>query len=311
MIKKIEFFFDSADGIHKLHAIKWIPEIEHPVSILQVVHGMAEYIDRYDDFATYMASRNILVVGDDHLGHGKSVGPMDTKGYFCDKDAPKVLVEDEHTLQKRMQEEYPGVPYFVLGHSMGSFITRNFLAQYGKEIQGAVICGTGMQSKMILTISTALSAFLTLFQGKEHVSKFMDHACFGNYNKEIENPGTPYDWLTHDAACVDAYMQDPDCGFVFTLNGFSTLFQLIRKLHDQTYVNRMPKELPIFIAAGREDPVGNYGKAVEGVYHAFRDMGMKDVSCRLYENMRHEIINETEKETVYEDLYRWIDHHIG
>ena len=104
MIKKIEFFFDSADGIHKLHAIKWIPEIEHPVSILQVVHGMAEYIDRYDDFATYMASRNILVVGDDHLGHGKSVGPMDTKGYFCDKDAPKVLVEDEHTLQKRMHQ---------------------------------------------------------------------------------------------------------------------------------------------------------------------------------------------------------------
>ena len=310
MIKKEEFFFDSKDGIHKLHAIKWIPEDENPVSILQVVHGMAEYIDRYDDFATYMAERNILVVGDDHLGHGKSVGAGETKGYFCDSDAPKVLVEDEHTLQKKMQEAYPGVPYFVMGHSMGSFITRNYLTQYGKEIQGSILCGTGMQPKWLLTVSMALTGLLTCFQGQGHVSKFMDKACFGNYNKAIEKPRTTSDWLTHDEACVDAYLQDPDCGFVFTLNGFMTLFRLIMQLHNKAYVNQMPKELPVFIAAGREDPVGNYGKAVEQVYHSYRDMGMQDVSCRLYENMRHEILNETEKETVYKDLYRWLDHHI-
>lgn len=311
MIKKEEFFFDSKDGIHKLHAIKWIPENENPVSILQLVHGMAEHIERYDDFATFMAERNILVVGDDHLGHGKSVANENDKGYFCDDDAPKVLVEDEHTLQKRMQEEYPGVPYFVMGHSMGSFVTRNYLAQYGAEIQGSVLCGIGMQPKLLLTVSIALTRLLTFFQGKKHVSKFLDYVCFGSYNKEIENPRTGSDWLTHDEACVDAYIQDPDCGFIFTLNGFMTLFHLIKQLHNQTYVNQMPKDLPIFIVAGREDPVGNYGKAVEGVYHAYQDMGMQDVSCRLYENMRHEILNETEKETVYRDLYRWLDRHIG
>lgn len=306
MVKKEEFYFDSNDKKNKLHAVKWVPECEKPVSILQIVHGMAEYIERYDAFANYMAERGILVVGDDHLGHGKSVGSGGIKGYFCEKDAANVLVEDEETLKNRTQEEYPGVPYVIFGHSMGSFITRNYLAKHGDEVQGAVICGTGMQPKALLKFSIGLANVLKLFQGDKHPSNLLNVAAFGSYCKKIENPKTVFDWLTHDEACVNAYIADPDCGFTFTINGFRTMFQLILNLQDTEYVRKMPKDLPVFLIAGCEDPVGDYGKAVDLVYHSYQKIGMQKASCKLYEKMRHEILNELEKETVYQDVYEWL-----
>lgn len=301
-----EFYFDSNDKKSKLHAVKWIPECEKPVSILQIVHGMAEYIDRYDGFATFLAERGILVVGDDHLGHGKSLGENGTKGYFCEGPADKILVEDEQTLKKIMQQEYPDVPYFIFGHSMGSFITRNYLAQYGNEVQGAVICGTGMQAKGLLQFSLGLTKVLKLFQGDKHPSNLLNVAAFGSYCKKIDNAKTVFDWLSHDDAVVNAYIADPDCGFTFTINGFRTMFQLIFNLHDRSYISGMPKELPLLLIAGHEDPVGDYGNAVEGVFKSYKELGMQHVDCKLYDNMRHEILNELGKETVYQDVYSWI-----
>ena len=158
MVKKEDFYFDSRDGEHKIHAVRWIPDIDKPACILQVVHGMAEYIDRYDDFARFLADRGILVVGDDHLGHGKTVNPGEPYGYFCKEDAPTVLVRDEHRLKKMMHEQHVGVPYIILGHSMGSFITRNYLLKYGRGIDGAIIVGTGMQPKPVLKCALAVAA---------------------------------------------------------------------------------------------------------------------------------------------------------
>ena len=157
MSRKEEFYFDSRDGEHRLHAVKWIPEAQKPVCVVQIIHGMTEYVDRYDEFADYLAKRDILVVGDDHLGHGKSVREGETYGYFCREDAATVLVRDEHRLKKMTQEQYAGVPYIILGHSMGSFILRNYLTRYGSGIDGAVIMGTGMLSKPMLYAKTALA----------------------------------------------------------------------------------------------------------------------------------------------------------
>lgn len=306
MVSVKELYFESHDGIHKIHAVKWIPDTEKPVCILQIVHGMAEHIERYDDFARFMAAQNILVVGDNHLGHGGSVLPNEPQGYFCQKDAAQVLVEDEKTLCDAMKKEYPEVPYVMLGHSMGSFIARNYLAQFGDTLQGAVIMGTGMQPLGLLKISTMLTSFLKVVQGEKHISKFLNTVAFGSYCKKITAPKTDFDWLTHDEKIVEAYEKDPDCGFVFTINGFATLFQLIKKLHDKNYIQQMPKTLPVFFVAGKEDPVGDYGVAVEKVYQSFADMGMKNVSCKLYDNMRHEILNEIDKMQVYKDLMKWI-----
>lgn len=306
MIRKEEFYFDSRDQKNKIHAIKWIPDVEKPVCIFQIVHGMAEHIDRYDEFARFLAGKGILVVGDDHLGHGKSVPEGGTYGYFCEEDAANVLVRDVHRLKKIMQEQYPGVMYLILGHSMGSFILRNYLFRYGSGVNGAIIAGTGMQSKATLFFARTVTAIQKFFCGSKHVGKFIDKASFGSFNNRFMPVRTQCDWLSREEANVDRYLADPMCGFVFTLNGFATLFQLIHNCYDVEKIESMPKMLPVFLIAGADDPVGNYGKSVEKVYQSYLDHGMQNVQMKLYEKDRHELLNETDRELVYGDIYRWI-----
>ena len=310
MVKKQDFYFDSRDGRHRLHGIRWVPEVSRPICLLHVVHGMSEYIDRYDEFARYLADRGVLVVGDDHLGHGDSVEPGEPYGYFCKEDAATVLVRDEHRLKKMTQEQYPGVPYIILGHSMGSFITRNYLMRYGTGVNGAVIVGTGMQSKATLLCARALAALQGAFFGEEHVSKLVDKAAFGVYNKKIKEPKTSFDWLSRNEDNVRGYVNDPRCGFIFTVNGFQTLFKLIYQLHDQEQLRNMPVNLPVFFLSGAQDPVGGYGKGVEQAYESFRKIGMENVQMKLYPEDRHELLNEVDREDVYGDIYRWILHRI-
>lgn len=306
MVRKEEFYYDSRDGEHKLHAQRWIPEGEKPVCIVQIVHGMAEYIDRYDEFATFLAEKGILVVGDDHLGHGKSVIPGEPYGYFCKDDAATVLVRDEHRLKKMTQEQYPGVPYILFGHSMGSFIARNYLLRYGTGIQGAVICGTGMQSKATLVAARTVAEIQRIFCGDRHVSRLLDKLAFGAYNKKIENPETESDWLSRNPENVRRYREDPLCGFTFTVNGFRTLFSLISHLYDREALAGMPKNLPILFITGEADPVGNYGKSVKLVSDSFKELGMEQVQLRLYPEERHELLNEEARQDVYMDVYRWL-----
>lgn len=306
MIQKEEFYFDSRDGEHKIHSIRWVPEHDKPVCVLQIIHGMTEHIDRYDGFAQYMAGKGILVVGDDHLGHGKSVRPGELYGYFCKEDAATVLVRDEHRLKKMTQEQYQGVPYIILGHSMGSFIARNYLIRYGSGIDGAVIMGTGMQSKIQLAAARALAGIQILFCGPKHVSKLIDKLAFGMFNKRIEAPKTPSDWLCSNEESVKRYRQDPMCNFTFTANGFQTLMKLIWNLHDVEKLKKMPRQLPVFFVAGEEDPVGDYGRAVKQVYESFLQLGMERVQMKLYPGDRHEILHETDRAEVYADIYRWI-----
>lgn len=306
MIKKEDLYFNSRDREHKLHAIRWVPEAEKPVCILQIVHGMTEYIDRYDEFARYMAERGILVVGDDHLGHGKSVRAGEPYGYFCKHDAPTVLVRDEHRLKKLMQKKYADVPYIILGHSMGSFITRNYLLRYGKGIDGVIIMGTGMPPKPVLLTGIALSTIQGLVYGGDHVCKFIDKISFGSYNKRIDMTKEPGNWLSKNEENLMKYAGDPMCSFTFTANGFQTMFRLIYNLHDREKLKKMPPELPVIFLSGEDDPVGDYGKAVKQVYQSFREIGMENVQIKLYPKDRHEILNELDREDVYGDIYRWI-----
>jgi alpha-beta hydrolase superfamily lysophospholipase len=303
---KEEFYFDSRDGEHKLHAVKWVPETETPVLILQIIHGMAEHIERYDDFAQYLAKKGILVVGDDHLGHGRSVKPGEPYGYFCKNDAPTVLVRDEHRLKKMMQEQYVGVPYIILGHSMGSFILRNYLLRYGSGIDGAIIMGTGMPSKASITVALTTAAVQKVIFGEKHVSKLMQRGTYRSYLKRIKNPATSNDWLSSDAEYVGRRQEDKLSGFTFTVNGFQTLYRLIHNLHDTEKLKTMPQELPVLFVSGAEDPVGVYGEAVTKVYESYKEIGMEHVQLKLYAGDRHEILNEKDKKDIYGDIYRWL-----
>lgn len=307
-MNKTEFYYDSRDNASRIHAFKWVPDSD-PVGILLLVHGMAEHLGRYEAFAEYMCDRGFVVAGAEHLGHGGSVsqGP---KGYFCKRDPATVVVRDVHRLKKMIQEEYPGLKIFIFGHSMGSLITRNYMTRYGTGIDGAIISGTLMMDKGRLAVMSIMVRLLMLFQGSKHPSALMSKRAFGSYNRRIEDPRTPFDWLTKDNEIIDRYMADPDCGFMFTLNGFLTLKELLVRLHDQSLLGRIPKSLPVFFIYGSEDPCGDYAAAVRKVVQQYRELGIEDVSEKCYEGDRHELLNEYDKETVMGDIYDWISKHI-
>lgn len=305
-MKKENFCFESRDGVTKLHAICWRDEKQSPKAILQIVHGMAEYIDRYDEFAVFMAERGFIVVGDDHLGHGESVGENGTYGYFCKKDPATVLVRDEHRLKKLMEEKYPGIPYYILGHSMGSFIARNYLCKYGSGIDGMIIVGTGNQSKKLLRASKMIAGITGFFCGEKKVAKMINALAFGHYNEAIEKPKTNVDWLTKDEDIVEKYILDEKCGFTFTVNGFKGLFELIYRLQDPKNFENIPKDIPVLFLSGEDDPVGDYGEGVIRAKNALVRAGLTEVSMKLYPKDRHEILNETDREAIYADTYEWL-----
>ena len=277
MIKE-EFYFDSRDGENRIHAVRYTPDDGNVRGIVQIVHGMAEYVERYENLAEFLTKRGILVTGEDHLGHGKSVSEGGSFGYFCEQDPATVVVRDVHRLKKITEEQYPQVPYIILGHSMGSFIARNYLCRYGSGIGGAVIVGTGMQPAGLIFASKAMAGIQR----------------------------TSSDWLSRNPENVDRYIEDELCGFTFTVNGFQTLFELIRRLQKQENLEKVPQNLPILMVSGAEDPVGDYGKGVHKACDSLKRAGVKNITVKLYENDRHELLNEDDAEVAMEDIWQWI-----
>jgi alpha-beta hydrolase superfamily lysophospholipase len=289
-----------------LHAIRWIPEGE-PVAILQIIHGMQEYVDRYDEFANYLAERGILVIGNDHLGHGGSVGENGTKGFFCKEDPATVLVRDAHRLKKMTQEDYPGIPCFILGHSFGSFVAREYITRYGTGIKGAIIQGTAFMPTGTVKSLSGLVSFLQFILGEKTRSTMVNNMAFKGYLKRIPNPRTKFDWLSHNEESVDKYIADPFCNFVFTLNGFKTMAELLKRVQDVEKMEDIPKNLPILITGGKEDPVGSYGDALKRLYTIYtNELHIENVELKLYDGMRHELQQEIGRETVFEDQYNWL-----
>lgn len=305
MSVKKEFFLDSNDNSTKLHVVMHIPEGE-PVAVLQISHGMVEYIDRYDDFAKYLNDYGIIVIGNDHLGHGASVVSKDNFGYFSEKKGNRILIEDLHAVTKYAKEKYKNLPYFLLGHSMGSFYARQYICDYGNELDGAIIMGTGNQPLCAAIAGIVLTWIMAIFKGWKYRSKFIDKMAFGGYNKKFTPSRTDKDWLSKDKEKVDEYLADERCTFIFTLNAYNNMFRGIARLHKKSLLKKMPKELPLFVVAGNEDPVGNFGRGVKKFSENLKKVGMKNVLLKLYPDDRHEILNETDRLVVYNDIKNWI-----
>lgn len=309
MARTEHFYFASHAPGRQIHGVRWLPEGQ-PRAVLQITHGMVEYIERYQDFAQWLNERGFLVTGHDHLGHGNSIRTKADYGYFADEDANGTVLADVHRLTQLTKESYPGLPYFLLGHSMGSFYARQYLCQYGEELDGAIIMGTGCQPRMLVRAGKLLTTLVAAVKGWHHRSKLVTTVAFGGYNKRFEPVRTPKDWLTRDEAIVDAYIADERSSFIFTLNAYHAMFSGIDRLYDKNLLDRMPKDLPVFFVAGEEDPVGDFGKGVRRAAQMCRDAGVKKVDLKLYPKDRHEILNELDRQQVYKDLLCWMEEHM-
>ena len=308
---KDEFYFPSKDGNTEIHTIEWKPAGQVR-AVLQMCHGMVEYIDRYSEFAEYLCSHGFYVVGNDHLGHGKSIQSKSEYGYFHEKYGNSCILGDMHTLHQRTAKKYPGVPYFMLGHSMGSILLRQYIQIYGNELDGAILMGVVQeQPQVVLSAGKNLCRVMSVFRGWHYRSNLVDNMVLGSFNKKFQPNKTRADWVTSDQERLEAYCADPLCSFKFTVNAYYHMLAGMKKMQKPEAVFMIPKHLPILFAAGTEDPCGGMGKGVRKIYDKYKKAGIKDVSLQLYAGDRHELLNETDRTQVYLDLYDWMESKIS
>jgi alpha-beta hydrolase superfamily lysophospholipase len=311
MTKIKEFTFPSTDGKTPLHAMAWLPAGREVKAVLQIAHGVAEHIARYDDFARFLNTHDIAVVGHDHLGHGLSLPDGAVPVYFGDGNTWETVVDDIHALHLYIRKAIPDVPLFLLGHSMGSFLARTYLIRYPGTLRGAIIMGTGWQSEPVLLGGLALAGTIVRRRGGSTTDPTVTRLAFGAYNKPFAPNRTDYDWLSADSANVDRYIADPHCGQEATVGLFRQMLRGIRFNQKSSHLRQMDPTLPVLFTSGAMDPVGDMSKGVQRSCEAFRRAGMQDVSLHLYPGLRHEILNESlQRGTVYGDLLGWLHAHM-
>ena len=310
MPKFEDFFFESSTGVNRIHARKCIPDTE-PRAVVQIAHGIAEHINRYDDFARFLAEHGFVAVGEDHLGHGQTAETKEDLGFFAEEDGWNCVVNDLNLLRDQMHGEYPDLPYLFFGHSMGSFLVRTYLIRFPDKYDAAIISGTGQQSPALVLGGLAAAQFLVRSKGARADGQVLNDMAFGTYCKRIPDARTTSDWVSRDRETVDKYLADPLCGFVAKVGLFRDMMSGIRFISSQKNIDRMNKEAPVYFMSGEEDPVGDYGAGVERAYRAFCRAGLKDVMIRLYPGGRHEMLNEINREDVYRDILNWLESKMG
>ena len=304
MTEFTEFTFPSKDGVHKCHASLWTPENE-PRAVVQIVHGVADYMGRYDHFARYLADHGFVVCGEDHLGHGRTVD--DGKyGYFGKKDGWMLVTADVRQLRRLMGEKYPGVPYFLMGHSMGSFLSRTYLCAYPGTVDGCILSGTGQEKAAVVAAGKAVSSVVCALRGPDAVSPL----SLGSYNKQFKPNRTTADWICRDEAVVDAYLKDPFCTFEPTAGLVRDMMGGLQYISSEKALSQMDPSTPVYLFSGDRDPVGGNGEGVKKVYGFFKDHGTADLTMKLYPGGRHEMHNEINKGEVYADVLAWLEKHI-
>lgn len=303
-MKKYTEKIASTDSKNDLNVIIWETEKE-PIGVLQIVHGMAEYIDRYDNFAKYMTEHGFNVIGHDHLGHGHSVSDEHDYGFFAEENGDKIIIEDMHSVTQYAREKWEDLPNFILGHSMGSFCLRQYLTKYSNDVFGAIIMGTGWIPSAAALLGKTIATNTCKSKGSHTVNPLLIKLTLEPYNKPFAPARTNCDWLSRDEKQVDLYVNDKLCGFDFTAGAYKDFFTILEKIAKNRQLIGMRKSLPILITSGSVDPVGGK-KACEKLNAQYKRCGIDDVTLKLWENNRHEILNELDKNDVYRYIYNWL-----
>ena len=309
-MKVTDRHFLSADHKNHIHVKIWEPE-GNVQGVIQIAHGMIDYIERYTAMAEYFAKKGYVVAGNDHLGHGDSVLTKEDYGYFTEKNASRCVVEDMHKLTAIMKKKYPDVPYFLLGHSMGSFFARRYLTVYKDGIDGVILLGTGAPKDAEVRLGYLLADTICRQRGTRCRSKLLYEMSLGNYNRKFKPVKTPYDWLSRDEKKDRDFGDDPLTDFIFTAGAYRDFFEVILKTAKLEKAGKMRTDLPILILSGSKDPVGEETKGVRRVYERYDKAGAEDLSIGFYEDARHELLNELNRDQVSADILEWIGEHEG
>lgn len=280
--------------------------IDEIKGVIQISHGMCEYIDKYDEFANFLVSRGYVVAGHDHIGHGDSINSENERGFFAKEDGYKYLIKDLYYMTQIIKKRYPNLPFFLLGHSMGSFITRCYMVQYGEKLNGAIILGS-MGSQWMVDAGIQLAEGIVQKKGEMYRSKKLDQLAFEFANMNFEPVTSKYAWTCSDGEVANNHINDKKMNFIFTVSGFKDLFYLVKYCNDEKYIKNTPKTLPILIMSGDKDPVGEEGKGVKRVYELYKKIGIKDVTLKIYKDCRHELLNEKNKSEIYKNIEDWIE----
>ncbi len=297
--------FISKDGKTNIHYYIWYPENEVK-AVIQLNHGVTEYMDNYNEFAEFLCSNDFLVIGHDQIGHGHSAETIDKLGKFSKEDSADILIDDMHTVMEKAKAEYPNVPYFLIGHSFGSFQSRIFAATYGDKLNGLVLTGTGNTKAKRVNRILKIIDHLRRIKKSDYKSKLVLAIIFGPYSARIKHPRNFHEWMCRDEKSVSDYLRNPLNNYIYTLNGFSTLLKVSLKMQEEEVYESTPKNLPILMLSGSEDPVGHYGGDIHEVGDKYKEHNVKDISVKIYEGARHNVLYETNKQEVMQDCLKWI-----
>lgn len=301
------FTFRTDDG-SDIFTYRWLPEAGAPIkAAVQIAHGMAEHAGRYGRFAETLCAAGYAVYANDHRGHGRTAGDLARIGYFADQEGWFKVAGDLMQLTGIIRENHPGVPMFLLGHSMGSFLVRTVITRDAGDLAGVVLSGTGGDPGLLGKAGLVLARAVGAIKGRRHPSRLLNALSFGGFNKPFAPARTDFDWLNRDPAEVDRYIADPLCGGIFSAGFFVDLLEGIAYLHKPENIARIPKDLPICLFSGDADPVGDRTRGVRQVAEAYRRAGIRDVTLRFYQGGRHEMLNETNRREVFEDTIAWLD----
>ena len=298
------FFIKGKEG-KEIFVYCW-EEVAKPKAIVQIFHGMAEHAGRYKRFAEYLNGAGFIVYADDHRGHGRTAGTLEELGCIG-MDGFNNIVSDECIIKNMIQEKHKGLPIIVFGHSFGSFVLQEYIIRYGREISGGILCGSAVRTGVDVLAGKAIAFIQKSIFGDKKKSKLLEFLSFGSYNKRIKDSKSKCAWLSSDTKEVEKYEKDPFCGTVFTAGFYYYFLQGISKLYIEDRLHQIPSSLPLFIIAGAEDPVGNYGNLVKKLHKVYTDRGIKDIKLKLYKGQRHEILNEVNREEVFSDVVSWIN----
>ena len=299
------FYIPFQDGSGRIHGICWEPE-EAPWAVIQVAHGMIEHIGRYDEFAQAMNRAGIAVVGHDHPGHGRTAKPGEL-GEFAEKQGVRRVIGAMAQVARFVKHKFPGIPHILLGHSMGSFFGRRFITRYGEWLDGAIFMGTGSQPELLLWLGGTVVAAAAWLEGRNGRNERLHQLVLGSYNHYFEKGKTKHQWLSRVTEEDEKYEADPYCQFLFADGAFVDFFQVMLDLKRKRGFEGIPKNLPILLISGKDDPVGEGGRGVRRAMEALRKTGCTNVEMKLYPGARHELFHERNREEVFGDIVAWLE----